>query len=261
MGSLEAAYAPFRASLLSGRFAEPGSGAWSADLVAAHVVINNDHIAAAAEAIVRGEAVAYDNATSIDEANLSRYAISVGGLVGLAEEVQRSAARLERAYQGLGEHAQTSIQVLIRDGKEIAYKGPLPIGAFMEGNASRHLDLHHEQLKTLHGPWVAEPPDDFDSYQLVLLIRGAEPPRLNERENELLQRQHLGHFAKLRTAGYMKVAGPIEGDDDIAGICLYRAHSVEEARVLAEDDPAVRAGRFQVRAMRWFTAKDALADR
>jgi uncharacterized protein YciI len=260
MESLEAAYAPFRASLLCGGFAEPGNGAWSAELVAAHVVINNDQIAETAEAIIRGEAVAYDNAMSIDEANLGRYATSVGGLVGLAEEVRRSAARLERAYQALGEHAETSIQVLIRDGEEIAYDGPMPIAAFMEGNASRHLDLHHDQLKTLHGPWLAEPPDDFDSYQLVLLIRGAEPPRLNETESEILQGQHLGHFAKLRPAGYMKVAGPIEGDDEIAGICLYRAGSVEEARVLAEDDPAVRAGRFQVRVMRWYTARGALAD-
>jgi hypothetical protein len=38
---------------------------------------------------------------------------------------------------------------------------------------------------------------------------------------------------------------------------------VEEARALAEDDPAVRAGRFEIQAMQWFTAKDALglADR
>jgi uncharacterized protein len=259
-GGLEAAYAPFRASLLSGGFAEPERGAWSAELVAAHVVVTNDQIADTAEAVVRGEDVAYDNTPSIDEDTLTRQAESVGGLMGLADEIRRSAARLDRAYRGLGERAGTSIPVRIRDGEVIAYEGPLPIRAFMEGHATRHLDLHHEQLKALHGPWLAEPPDDFDEYQLILLIRAAERPHLDDAQSELLQQQHLGHFAKLRTAGYMAVAGPIAGDDDIAGICVYRAGSVEEARLLAEDDPAVRAGRLEVRVLPWFTAQGALSD-
>jgi uncharacterized protein YciI len=259
MGSLEAAYAPFRASLLTGGFTEPAGDTWSAELIAAHVVVNNDQIADTAEALVRGEEVAYDNADSIDAARLSRLAHNVGGLVGLAEEVRRSAARLDLAYRGLGEHGGTSIPVHIRDGEQIAYDGPLPIGALMEGNATRHLNLHHEQLKALHGPWLAEPPDDFDEYQLILLIRAAEPPHLDEAQSERLQQQHLGHFDKLRRAGYMMVAGPIAGEDDIAGISVYRAGSVEEARMLAQDDPAVRAGRFEVRALRWFTAKGALS--
>ena len=260
MANLEAAYAPLRASLLSGGFADPESGAWSAELVAAHLVINNDAIAGAAEALVRGEEVAYDNALSVDEANLSRYAAAVGGLAGLADELQRSASRLDHAYRALGHRAATSIQVRIRDGQEIAYDGPMPIGAFMEGNATRHLELHHDQLKALHGPWVADPPDEFDTYQLIILTRAANRPQLDDADGDSLQRQHLGHFSKMRAAGYMTVAGPVEGDDDIAGICIYRARSVEEARLLAEDDPSVRAGRLEVRTMTWLTARGALSD-
>jgi hypothetical protein len=58
--------------------------------------------------------------------------------------------------------------------------------------------------------------------------------------------------------GYMTAAGPIVGDDEIAGISIYRVGSVEKARALAEDDPAVRAGRYEVRAMTWYTAKGAV---
>jgi uncharacterized protein YciI len=76
-----------------------------------------------------------------------------------------------------------------------------------------------------------------------------------------LQRQHLGYFAKMRTAGFMMVAGPILGDDAIAGISIYTAASVEEARELAEADPAVRAGRFRIEVMSWLTAKGALSGR
>ncbi len=258
-GSLETAYAPFIASLLAGDFPTPEDGEWPAEFVAAHVAMNNDAIADAAEEVARGHDVVYDNAPTVDNDELSRYVERVGGLIGLADEIQRSAARLELAYGDLGELAKTSIQVCIRDGKEIAYDGPMLIGAFIEGNATRHLDLHHEQLKTLHGPWIAEPPDGFDTYQLILLTRGANPPDLDEAQSDFLQRQHLGHFAKMRGTGYLTIAGPIDGDDELAGICVYKARSVEEARILAQDDPAVRAGRLEVRAMSWFTAKDALS--
>jgi uncharacterized protein YciI len=62
----------------------------------------------------------------------------------------------------------------------------------------------------------------------------------------------------MRSAGYLLVAGPIDGDPLIAGVGIYAARSVEAARALAEDDPAVRAGRYEIRALQWFTPKDAL---
>jgi uncharacterized protein YciI len=77
-------------------------------------------------------------------------------------------------------------------------------------------------------------------------------------EGDQLQAEHVGYFDKMRSAGYLVIAGPIVGDPLIAGMSLYAARSVEAARALAEDDPAVRAGRFEIRAMEWLTAKDAL---
>lgn len=134
----------------------------------------------------------------------------------------------------------------------------MAIGAFIEGNASFHLDLHYQQLRALEQDWVGSPPDAFDRYQLVLLERAAAPPELDDEAAEALQRQHLGHFARMRAAGFLTVAGPIRGDAAIAGICFYQAGSVQKARQLAEDDPAVRAGEFTVRVMDWYTAKGAL---
>ena len=72
-----------------------------------------------------------------------------------------------------------------------------------------------------------------------------------------LQSQHLGHFAAMKEAGHLKVAGPLgDGPDDTwRGVCLYQVGSVDEARRLAELDPAVQAGRFRVDVMTWRTAK------
>ncbi len=59
--SLAAAYAPFTASLLAGGFDPPADGEWGAELVAAHIVRNNDLIAEAAEQVAAGADVAYDD--------------------------------------------------------------------------------------------------------------------------------------------------------------------------------------------------------
>ncbi|MGO9560103.1 MAG: YciI family protein [Acidimicrobiales bacterium] len=262
MGSemVEAAYAPFVASLLAGGFEVPTDGGWPAELVAAHVVLNNDLIAETAEKVAAGEEVSYDNLKAVDEEELARYIEGVGGLSGLAGEVERSAARLGRSLDALDEEkAQTSVHVVIRDGGQVVVDRPMPIGGFIEGNASFHLDLHHDQLRALQPLRTADPPADFDTYELVLLLRVAEPPELDEAASDLLQSQHLGFFAKMREGGYMTVAGPIVGGDEIAGISIYRVGSIEKARALAEDDPAVRAGRHAIRVMKWYTEKGAVA--
>ncbi|MFL5313266.1 MAG: YciI family protein [Myxococcales bacterium] len=60
--------------------------------------------------------------------------------------------------------------------------------------------------------------------------------------------------------GKLVVAGPLGDQDDktARGIGLWRA-SLDEARRLSSDDPAVKAGVFKVEAMTWSTEKGALA--
>lgn len=107
---------------------------------------------------------------------------------------------------------------------------------------------------------VADPPDEFDVYELVRLMQPLDPPAMEADALDLLQRQHLGHLAAMVAAGHLKAAGPMrdQPDERRRGICLYRVGSLEEARRLAEHDPAVRAGRFEVEVMHWLTPKGAL---
>jgi uncharacterized protein len=257
--SLEDAYAPFVASLLAGGFGPPADGEWPAELIAAHIVRNNDLIAEAAERVAAGEGpITCDNADTVDETELASVAKSAGGLAGLAREVERSAARLARAGAALGDLADTPVHVVIRDGGRVVQDGPWPIGTFVQGNASFHLDMHAEQLRSLVVDIESGPPAAFDQYQLVLLERAAERPELDEETDERIQRQHLGHFSRMKAAGLLMVAGPIRGDEAIAGICIYRAGTPERARKLAEDDPAVRTGLYVPRVRTWFTAKGAM---
>jgi uncharacterized protein YciI len=109
-------------------------------------------------------------------------------------------------------------------------------------------------------PRTAEPPEEFDVYELVILRRPVDVPPVDDATAELFQRQHLGHFAAMKEAGYLKVAGPLEDqpDESWRGVCLYQVGSLAEARRLAESDPAVRAGRFSIDVMNWYTRKGAV---
>jgi uncharacterized protein len=109
-------------------------------------------------------------------------------------------------------------------------------------------------------PRTAEPPAEFDVYELVLLLRPERRPEIDDETEERLQAQHLGHFAAMKEAGHMKVAGPLrdQPDDRWRGISLYQVGSLTEARRLAELDPAVRAGQFRIEVMSWYTAKGAV---
>jgi uncharacterized protein YciI len=257
--SLEDAYLPFIASLLAGGFGPPPDGEWPAELIGAHVAVNNDLIAEAAEQVAAGEGpVTCDNAAGVDEDELAAFAKAAGGLTGLAGAVERSAARLARARDALGDRADTPVHVVIRDGGRVVQDGPWPIGAFAEGNAGFHLDMHAKQLRSLVTEVESGPPAEFDHYQLVLLERAAETPELDDETAERIQRQHLGHFSRMKAAGLLMVAGPVRADEAIAGICIYRAGTPERATKLAEDDPAVQAGLFVPWVRSWFTAKGAI---
>jgi len=254
----EAAYAPFVASLRRGGHREPLDG-WSAELIAAHIVAANDSIADTAERIIAGDRPHYDNASAIDEEGLKVRAADAGGLNGLADEVERSAAHLAAVQASLTDAlSRTEIHVVIHSDGELAVDQPMPIGDFIAVHAGAHLASHREQLRALEPACVTEPPQRFDSYELVLLLHNVDAPERDEDETAQLLREHLGFFSQMYRGGYMKVAGPLRGSLSISGIALYQTGSVERTRSLAEDDPLVRAGDLTVEVLAWFTAEDAI---
>ncbi len=147
--TIEAAFRPFVAELRQENFGKPIDG-WSAELVAAHVARNNDLIAEAAEKIAAGEQPTYDNAEAVDDASLRNFVAQIDGIPGLAAAVEASAHRLSVARIALDATNESyPLPVVIRDSGTIVNDGPIPIAMFIEGNASFHLDMHLEQLRSL----------------------------------------------------------------------------------------------------------------
>jgi hypothetical protein len=143
------AYQPFIETLRAGGFVDPENG-WDAAQVAAHIVANNNGIAAVAEAIAVGERPSYDNTEVIDDAQLRDMASAAGGPERLAELVETSAGRLARALASLGpDAAAVEVPSRIVDGGRVVRDGPIPVGALIEVNATIHLQIHLDQLRAL----------------------------------------------------------------------------------------------------------------
>jgi uncharacterized protein len=103
-------------------------------------------------------------------------------------------------------------------------------------------------------------PEAFDVRTVVFLRRGVDPPDLSEEESTALHHTHLAHLAELGRRGLIAANGPLldQSDETLRGMSVYTV-GPDEARRLAEQDPAVRAGRFRVDVARWAVAAERIA--
>jgi uncharacterized protein YciI len=103
-------------------------------------------------------------------------------------------------------------------------------------------------------------PGSFDVRTVVYLRRGANPPELSEEESTALHHAHLRYLADLGRRGVIAANGPLldQSDQTLRGMSVYTVE-VGEARRLAEEDPAVRAGRFRVDVARWAVGAGRIA--
>jgi len=93
------------------------------------------------------------------------------------------------------------------------------------------------------------------------MLRRPDAPRWYDEETlERIQREHLAYLESLRAAGHVVTNGPVldPPDESLRGLVFYRTGSLDEARRLAEQDPAVLAGRLAVEVMTWWCRPDTM---
>jgi uncharacterized protein YciI len=94
------------------------------------------------------------------------------------------------------------------------------------------------------------------SYYLVILERGPAWSPDDTPENRKLGEAHMANIRAMGASGKLVLAGPFEADaadrDAAAGLFLFDVPTLDEARALAEGDPAVQAGRFTVKVLTWY---------
>ncbi len=91
-------------------------------------------------------------------------------------------------------------------------------------------------------------------YFMVFLNAGSNRNQ-DSATTQRIQMAHLNHLDSLAQAGFITMVGPFGDDKSLRGIAIYDVDSAEEARRLAESDPAVKAKRLTVEVRPWWCAK------
>jgi uncharacterized protein YciI len=89
------------------------------------------------------------------------------------------------------------------------------------------------------------------------LMRGPNASQAGATAAEI-QKGHLAYMTKLHGEGKLVAAGPFMDDSPMRGIVVYRVGTIDEAKALAAEDPAVKAGRLVLDAHPWMTFKGIL---
>ncbi len=104
-------------------------------------------------------------------------------------------------------------------------------------------------------PDQSKPPQfDLETYQLGFLRKGPTSGTGTKEEAEKIQAGHMANIGKMAEAGKLIAAGPMMDDGDLRGIFLFKA-SMDEARALAAEDPAIKAGRLRMEIFTWMGPK------
>ena len=112
--------------------------------------------------------------------------------------------------------------------------------------------------------WFSAPPStdvtkpaNLEPLVFGILVRGANTSQDKATASEL-QKGHLAYMDALHTQGKLVMAGPLGGNGAMRGLVVYRVKDVGEAKALAAEDPAVKAGRLALEAYPWMTLKGIL---
>ena len=114
-------------------------------------------------------------------------------------------------------------------------------------------------------PWWSEDvmkkpasPITMTTAYLGFLTRGANWTREQTPATAELQKAHLANIKRLAEMKKLVVAGPFGDDTTLRGIFVFKVASIDEAKALAETDPAVQAGRLVIEMHPWLVPEGIL---
>lgn len=95
--------------------------------------------------------------------------------------------------------------------------------------------------------------DNYGMKKYVIAFLKSGPVKIEDAAKRAeLQREHLKNIMRLAEAGTLILAGPFLDAQEIRGIYLFNVETVDEARILAETDPAVIAGTLVLELHPWY---------
>jgi len=95
------------------------------------------------------------------------------------------------------------------------------------------------------------PAQEMDRYYIGFLRRGPKWTAESTPETQQIQAAHMAHIGQMAGSGKLVGAGPFSDGGQLRGVFIFKVASLEEAKALAEADPAVKAGRLAVDLHSW----------
>lgn len=96
--------------------------------------------------------------------------------------------------------------------------------------------------------------DDYGmrKYVMAFLLRGDKVGEFTAEQRTEIQASHMANIGKMAEMGKLIVAGPFMGNDELRGIYIFDVQTLEEARILTETDPAIKAGVLKMDLKEWY---------
>ena len=105
----------------------------------------------------------------------------------------------------------------------------------------------------------ATPPENMATYVVGFLKKGPKWTAESTAETKRIQEGHMAHLRRMGESGKLIVAGPFMDNGDLRGMFIFIV-SLEEAKAIAEGDPAVQSGRLALEFHPWWAGKGLKVD-
>lgn len=128
----------------------------------------------------------------------------------------------------------------------IADIGPAQTAGTENGSAATQYDAELARR-------LGADPYGMRSFVIAILKTGPNDATVTGEERQEIFKGHFANMSRLAGDGKLALAGPFgENDRAFRGLFFLAVETLEEARALAQTDPAVKAGVFVVEYLPWY---------
>ena len=123
------------------------------------------------------------------------------------------------------------------------------------GSEIRAEEISSDTVVSVYDSVLAEKlgADQYGMRGYVIAFLKAGPNRDQDSATAVeLQKAHRANIRRLANEGKLALAGPFLDGGEMAGLFIFNVTTVEEAKVLTESDPAIKAGRLIMELHPWY---------